>query len=133
MFRHLPKAVRFLNLGILISVGGPAFAQSGGANADLAGKRLFLRCASCHTLSANAPSRIGPTLQAVVGRKAGSVAGAKYSAAMKSTNFTWTESALDKWLTKPNSVVPGTSMAFAGIPDSKDRQTLIAYLKKSGN
>ncbi len=132
MGRYLTRALGRMGFGALILLGSQASAQALADAQDIAGKRLFLRCASCHALNANAPGRIGPALQGVVGRKAGSLAGAKYSAAMLATDFVWTDAMLDKWLTKPNSVVPGTAMAFAGIPNPQDRQALIAYLKKAG-
>ncbi len=51
-------------------------------------------------------------------------------AAMQKANLKWDEATLDKWLTKPAAVVPGTSMAFAGLPNAADRANVIAYLKK---
>jgi cytochrome c len=94
------------------------------------GKRLFLRCTACHAVSSKAPAKVGPHLQAIVGRKGGSVAGFGYSPAMKGANVVWNEATLDKWLQRPQAVVPGTTMAFAGLPNAADRKALIAYLKK---
>ena len=48
---------------------------------------------------------------------------------LKSQNFVWDAAHLDAWLTDPNAVVPGTAMAFAGIPEADDRQALIRYLE----
>lgn len=96
----------------------------------LLGKRLFLRCTACHTMSSKAPGKVGPHLQGIVGRKAGSVAGFGYSPAMKGSSIVWNEATLDKWLQRPQAVVPGTTMAFAGLSKPEDRQALIAYLKK---
>ena len=64
-----------------------------------------------------------------VGRKAGSLAGYQYSPAMAKQDFLWTDATLDAWLTQPSAVVPGTSMAFAGLPKSSDRAAIISYLK----
>jgi cytochrome c len=64
----------------------------------------------------------------VVGRKAGSLPGYAYSPAMKAQDFVWTEAKLDQWLTRPSAVVPGTAMAFEGLPKAEDRAALIAYL-----
>lgn len=94
------------------------------------GKRLFLRCTACHTVSSKAPGKVGPHLQGIVGRKAGSIAGFGYSPAMKGAKIVWNEATLDKWLQRPQSVVPGTTMAFAGLAKPEDRKALIAYLKK---
>ncbi len=96
------------------------------------GKILFLRCASCHELAPSGVKRIGPSLKGVVGRKAGSLADFPYSPAMKATDFVWDDAMLDRWLTQPGAVVPGTAMAFAGLPNEDDRRALIAYLHQAG-
>ncbi|ABD25262.1 cytochrome c, class I [Novosphingobium aromaticivorans DSM 12444] len=93
------------------------------------GKKVFMRCVACHAVQPNAPMKMGPNLAGVVGRKAGA-ANFKYSAAMKKANVKWDEATLDKWLLKPSAVVPGTSMAFAGVPNAEERAAVIAYLKK---
>ncbi len=98
----------------------------------LRGKILFLRCASCHELAPSGVKRIGPSLQGVVGRKAGSLADFPYSPAMKAADFVWDDAMLDRWLEKPGAVVPGTAMAFAGLPAEDDRQAVIAYLRQAG-
>jgi cytochrome c len=96
---------------------------------NLHGKLLFLRCASCHDIGPG-PAKIGPNLAGVVGRKAGSLPGYEYSPAMKQAGFVWTEANLDRWLTRPSDLVPGTAMAFAGLPSAQDRQAVIAYLRQ---
>jgi cytochrome c len=106
---------------------GTAFAES-----PLRGKILFLRCASCHDISRSPSPKIGPNLYGVVGRPAGSLAGYAYSPAMKSQTFVWDEDHLNRWLTNPADLVPGTAMAFGGIPDEADRKAVIAYLRKAG-
>jgi cytochrome c len=99
------------------------------ADSTLRGKILFLRCASCHDASTGASAKIGPNLHAIVGRQVASVAGYKYSAALKSQNFVWDTAHLDAWLMNPNALAPGTAMAFAGIPEAADRQAIISYLE----
>lgn len=91
------------------------------------GKILFLRCSACHSLDGT--NKVGPTLKGVYGRKAASLPSYIYSPAMKASAVTWDAAALDKWLQRPNAVVPGTKMAFAGLPSADDRAALIAYLK----
>jgi cytochrome c len=93
------------------------------------GRLQFLRCASCHDISSTPSAKIGPNLKGVYGRKAGSLAGYSYSPAMKAADFTWDEAHLDRWLTQPTSLVPGTAMAFAGVPSAADRAAIIAYLR----
>jgi cytochrome c len=116
--------------GGAVAFGPPqiAHAQAAPANA-MRGKILFLRCSSCHAINADAPPKIGPNLAGVVGRKAGTLSGYGYSAALKGKGFVWDDAMLDLWLTNPGKVVPGTSMAFPGFANGADRQAVIAYLK----
>ncbi len=112
------------------------FAQDAPGSADAArvrGQRLFLRCASCHDVTGSDVARIGPSLKGVVGRKAGSLPDYAYSPAMKSADFIWDETMLDRWLTDPAALVPGTKMAFAGLPKAEDRSAIIAYREQAGN
>ncbi len=96
-------------------------------NADN-GKSVFRQlCGICHTVVAG-KNMVGPSLFGVVGRKSGSVADFHYSDAMKGANLTWDEATLDKYLTNPRGVVPGTLMAYAGLKDDQKRKDLIAYL-----
>ena len=72
----------------------------------------------------------GPSLANIWGRKAGTVEGfRRYSKAMAHVDFAWTEDKLDRWLTDPEALIPGTSMTFPGLADRKARQDVIAYLK----
>ena len=94
------------------------------------GKKIFNRtCNACHDAQANGPRKLGPTLFGVVGRKAGSVEGFRYSQANKSSGITWTPENLDKYLTDPKAMVPGTLMAFAGLKKPDERKDVIAYLE----
>jgi cytochrome c len=129
MMRIFALSVVGFGAAVCMSSQAPSAAQGAPVNPAIKGKLIFLRCASCHAIGGNGGARIGPNLSGVVGRKAGSLPGATYSAAMKQQSFTWTEAALDRWLTQPSAVVPGTSMAFAGLPKPEDRAAVIAYLK----
>ena len=94
------------------------------------GKTVFSRvCAACHSNEASGPRKLGPTLFGVVGRKAGSVEGFRYSQANKSSGITWTPDVLDVYLKDPKAKVPGTIMAFAGLKNDTERQNVIAYLE----
>ncbi len=110
-----------------VATAAPA-AASPGEN-PLRGKILFLRCAACHDVTATPSAKIGPNLRGVIGRQVASLEGFKYSPALKSQNFVWDAAHLDAWLTNPNTVAPGTAMAFAGMPEAADRQALIRYLE----
>lgn len=92
------------------------------------GATVFARCAICHSNAKGAGNMIGPNLFGVVGRKAGSVPGFYYSAAMKSSGIVWTNDKLDAYIKSPARVVPGNRMPFAGLPNDTQRADLIAYL-----
>lgn len=93
------------------------------------GRILFLRCASCHDVSAAQSAKIGPSLSGVLGRKVASLPGYAYSQALRSQDFVWDAPHLDKWIENPNAVAPGTIMAFAGIAAEADRRAIIEYLE----
>lgn len=93
------------------------------------GRALFLRCAACHAVTAAEQQKIGPHLQQVVGREAGSIPGFAFSDAMKASDIVWDSAKLDQFLTRPAGLVPGTSMAFGGIDSADQRAALIAYLQ----
>jgi cytochrome c len=95
----------------------------------VAGRASFeKRCTGCHALDRD---RVGPRLAGVVGRKAGSVSGFPYSDAVKKSPVVWNESALDKWLTDPDSMIPDSDMAFR-LDSSSERAAIIAFLKETG-
>ncbi len=80
----------------------------------------------------NAKNSVGPVLNGVIGRPAGSVAGYAYSAANKGSGLTWDEATFREYIMDPKAKVPGTKMAFAGIKDPQKTNDLIAYLKQFG-
>ena len=114
-------------------VFGCALALTGVATAQNAekGKKVFNKCKACHSLQAG-KRKIGPDLANLIGRKAGTVKGFRYSKAMKKSGITWDEESLDKFLTKPRKFVKGTKMSYAGLRKKADRDNLIAFLKASG-
>lgn len=103
---------------------------SSGGDAEK-GKRLFNRCRACHNLTATARTRIGPNLDNLFGRNAGSAEGFKYSKALAEADFIWTEKNLDEWLAQPRTFLPGNKMAFAGLRKEQDRKDLMAYLREA--
>jgi cytochrome c len=95
-----------------------------------AGEAAFRRlCTACHIVTAEGRRGVGPTLFGVVGRKAGSVEGFRYSNAKRDANLVWTPEQLDKYLTNPREFMPGTTMAFAGIRNDAERANVVAYLQ----
>jgi cytochrome c len=88
------------------------------------GKSLYQACQACHSIDDN---DLGPKHRGVVGRRAGSVADYSYSSALRNSGLTWNSTTLDRWLSNPSALVPGTKMYFT-IPDAQDRADIIAYL-----
>ena len=102
---------------------GPAQAQDAKH-----GQSLFnANCAICHSVSPGT-NVVGPTLFAVVGRKAGTAPGFDYSAALRAAGVVWTPGNLDTWLTSPRAFVPMNRMSFAGLHKPNERADVIAYL-----
>jgi cytochrome c len=93
------------------------------------GERSFGKCRICHEVGAEAKNRIGPHLNKVLGRVAGSVEGYQYSTANRMSAVTWNEENLSAFIRDPRAYMPGTKMAFAGIKNEKELLDLIAYLK----
>lgn len=105
-----------------------AFATAAQAQEATEGERLFRqRCATCHAIEAG-QNRAGPHLDGVIGRRAGSVEGARYSRALQESDITWDEASLDSFLANPRKAVAGTTMMI-GVPDADQRKAIIAYLK----
>ena len=105
------------------------FWQGEALAADLEkGKRLFKRCAACHTVESGGHNKVGPNLHGFYGKKAGQK-DFKYSKGFKAAGLTWDDATLDKWITNPRKLVKGTKMLFPGLRNEKQRADLIAYLK----
>ena len=108
----------------VIALAAPAFADGDVAK----GETQFNKCKACHSTEAG-KTLVGPSLAGVFGRKAGSMAGFKYTDGFKKLDLSWDEANLDKWLTNPAAMAPGTMMAFPGIADAAQRKAVIDYLK----
>lgn len=115
------------------AAGAVVLAVKNAAGVDMSGDAskgaaVFRQCQTCHVKEPGV-NKVGPSLAGLIGRSAGTVPGFNYSAANKGSGFTWTEQQLYTYLENPRGVIPGTTMAFAGIKDSQKRADLIAYLK----
>ena len=91
------------------------------------GNELFLkRCGGCHALDRD---KEGPRLGGVFGRKAASLASFEYSEALKKSAIRWNAETLEKWLTDPEKLAPGTEMMFH-VESAAERAAIIEYLKQ---
>jgi len=93
-----------------------------------AGEMVFTACKPCHRVGDSARNAVGPTLNGLIGRKAGSVEGFSYSQAMKGSGITWDEATFADYIKDPKAKVPCTKMAFPGLKDAQKIADLIAYL-----
>jgi cytochrome c len=110
---------------LLILSATPSAAQNAAA-----GEKDFVVCRACHQIGPGAKIAIGPVLNGVVGRKAGTYPGFQYSPANKDSGLVWTPEELDKYLTNPQAEVPHTKMTFPGLKDEQKRKDVIAYLQQ---
>jgi len=128
---------------ILSGCGGDQPAAAGqGASVPLAiderlatadverGQTMYFQCRACHSLNEGGPHKVGPNLYGVFGSKVGFAPGFAYSDALANADIVWTVEAMDEWLARPGSYLPGNRMVFVGVKDARERANLIAYLKQ---
>ena len=106
-----------------------ALAQTSQGTEGISGQQAFNNaCRTCHVVK-EGDNRLGPNLHRIVGRKAGSLSDYAFSSAMKEADFVWDEEKLDRFIAKPDEVVPGNSMKpYAGLSSSDDRKKIIVFL-----
>ena len=97
------------------------------------GKKVFKKCAACHSINQGGGNKIGPALYSVVGRAAGGVSDYKYSKALISYGKEWTFEELNGFLLKPAKWIKGNKMGFAGLKKDEDRASLILYLNENSD
>jgi cytochrome c len=122
------------NLRVYVFAAVALLGSAGAASAQDAslGEKVFLKCKACHQIGEGAKDAVGPVLNGVVGRKAGTYPDYSYSDANKNSGLTWDEATLTEYLKNPRAKVPGTKMIFPGLPKDEDISNVIAYLKQFG-
>jgi len=123
--------VRLVRTGALAVVAVVASTAAGLAQDAAAGEQVFRRmCSPCHDIGEGAKVKLGPPLNAIDGRTAGSFEGFNYSPANKGSGITWNHDSFTKYIRAPMQEMPGTRMAFVGIKNDNDIANLWAYLKE---
>jgi cytochrome c len=125
-----------LTLSALVVIASTAAASAAFAQDVAAGKSSFNKCLACHAIGEGAKNKIGPELNGLDGRKAGTVEGFSYSDADKNSGITWNEAEFKDYIKDPKAKIPGTKMAFAGIKNEKEVDDLWAFISqydKDGN
>ncbi|MDC1178103.1 cytochrome c family protein [Candidatus Pelagibacter sp.] len=115
-------AVEKIDISSLMAMGDAA-----------AGKKIFKKCAACHSITKGGKNKIGPALYNVVGRKVGEVTDYKYSKALAAYDKEWNFEELNGFLIKPAKYIKGTKMAYAGLKKEKDRASIIKYLNQNSD
>jgi len=93
------------------------------------GEQLVKVCVVCHTFDKGGPNKIGPNLWRITEEAMAEVPGYQFSAAMEAhKGEKWDPEKLNEWLWKPQALMKGTKMTFAGFPKAQDRADVIAYL-----
>lgn len=119
--------MRGVVIGALMSL---AAVSSGSAQDAASGEKVFAQCRACHQVGETAKNAVGPVLNGLFGRPAGTVAGYSYSPANKNSGITWDEATFREYIKDPRAKVPGTKMVYPGLKDEKRIDDLIAYLKQ---
>jgi cytochrome c len=110
-----------------LSLAAPAQAQDAAA-----GERVFAVCRACHQVGENAKNLVGPTLNGLFGRKAGTVPGFNYSEANRDSGIVWDDATFAAYIRDPRGRIPGTKMVFAGLKSDKQVADVAAYLHRFG-
>lgn len=119
--------MRMLVLAAMVSVVMPEAATAQDA---AAGEKIFLQCRACHQVGPTAKNVIGPLLNGLFGRKAGTIEGYSYTAANRESGIVWDEATFAEYIRDPKARIPGTKMVYAGLRDEQRVRDLIAFLKQ---
>lgn len=120
-------------MGLLVG-GAAMLAWLSPLRADSArGERVFQRCFACHSVVPGEDRLPGPSLRGVIGRRAGTLPGFRFSPALVEAGargLVWTRETLDAYLADPSLFVPGTEMGMPGLRETGDRRDVIDLLER---
>ncbi|CAH1671359.1 Cytochrome c2 [Hyphomicrobiales bacterium] len=111
---------------ILAALSHPAKAVGDPA----AGEKVFQRCRACHQIGESARNAVGPKLNGLFGRPAGSIEGYTYSSANKSSGIVWDEPTFRDYIKGPQAKIPNTKMVFPGLKSDQEIDDIVAFLKQ---
>lgn len=115
---------------VMLAAGTAGLAQDAAGDAAN-GEKVFRKCMACHEVGPEAKARVGPPLNGIIGRTAGTLDGFAYSGPMVAAGeggLVWSAETIAELLEKPKDFVPGTKMTFAGLRKEEERADVIAYL-----
>jgi cytochrome c len=125
--KHLCNVLAAASVLAAAGLHSPAYAAGDAA----AGEQIFEHtCNLCHQIGPGAKNYVGPELNGINGRKAGTADGYDYSAAMKNSGITWNEDTFKKYITNPQADIPGVKMLFAGLDKHSQRDNIWAYISQ---
>jgi cytochrome c len=116
----------------LIAAALALSSTAAGAQDLKAGEQSFRKCLPCHAVGEGAANKVGPELNGLDGRKAGSAPNYSYSEANKESGIVFNEEVFKEYIKDPMGKIPGTKMAFPGIKNETEIANLWAYLKQFG-
>ena len=97
------------------------------------GKKVFRKCAACHSINQEGGNKIGPKLWNIMFRSVGSISDYKYSKALSGYKKEWSWEEMNGFLIKPSKWIKGNKMGFAGLKKEKDRASVILYLNQNSD
>jgi cytochrome c len=124
------KPAQTIAAAVLCTLSLTSLAKADGDPA--AGEQSFKKCLPCHAIGPGAKNKVGPQLNGLDGRKAGTAPDYTYSDGNKNSGITWNHETFESYITDPRAKIPGTKMIFPGIKSDKERDNLWAYISQFG-
>ena len=116
---------------LLLLVSAPSSLVQQPASDEAAQQAFNNSCRTCHSVK-EGDNRLGPNLNKIVGRKAGSLPNYNYSSSMKEAGFAWDQDKLTRFMVKPDEVVSGNKMQPYGGVSAEEAAKVVAYLQTAG-
>lgn len=130
--RRFEKEMQRYLLAVIVVAAMSAISPMASAQDLENGKSVFNKCRACHQVGEGAKNLVGPILNGLIGRKAGTIEGFNYSEANKNSGITWDDATFREYIKNPKAKIPNTKMVFVGLSDEKDAEDLLAFLKQYG-